>query len=140
VKVSVDEFPALLMSLVFPTPGILLNEQPEDKVLSGGIYSVELMPEFGKRLNKIKAKYKANTIGIVGIENKGREKEDDFGRMLSKIAHSYTVAELGSGNFEPFLVPAIRGVKPYCFPHYIGSAIGKERTPSVWAAFSGLLG
>jgi hypothetical protein len=126
VKVPVDEFPALLMSLVFPTPGILVNEQPEDKLLSGGIYSVELMPEFGERLNKIKTKYRANAIGIVGIETKGREKADDFGRMLSKIAHSYVVAELGSGNFEPFLVPAIRGMKPYYFPYYIGSAIGKE--------------
>jgi hypothetical protein len=126
VKLSIIEFPALLMSLVFPTPGILINDEPEDKLLTGGIYSVELLPGFGERLNKIKSKYKANTVSIVGVENKSHEKKDDFGRMLAKVAHSYAVAELGLGNFEPFLVPIIRGVKPYYLPYYIGSAIGKE--------------
>lgn len=31
----------------------------------------------------------------------------EFFRMLAKIAHAYTVAELGLGSFTPFLLPAI---------------------------------
>jgi hypothetical protein len=126
VKVPIEEFPAMLMSLVFPFPGILLNEKPEDKPLTGGVYSAELMEGFGDKLNKLKAKYRANSVGIMGVEPRGRGEEDDFGRMLAKIAHAYAAADLGCGNFHPFLVHAIRGVKPYYFPYFIGSGIGKE--------------
>jgi HNH endonuclease len=121
VKVPIDDFPALLMSLVFPFPGILLGQQPDDKPLSGGVYSAELMEGFGEKLNRIKAKYRANSVGIMGIEPTGRGAEDDYGRMLAKIAHSYAAAELGCGNFDPFLVHVIRGVKPYYLPYFIGS-------------------
>jgi hypothetical protein len=126
VKVPIEEFPALLMSLVFPFPGILLNQKPEDRPLTGGIYSAELMEGFGEKLNRIKSKYMANSVGIMGIEPSARGQQDDFGRMLAKIAHSYAVAELGCGNFHPFLVDAIRGVKPYYLPYFIGSGIGKS--------------
>jgi hypothetical protein len=129
VKVPIEEFPALLMSLVFPYPGILLGQRPEDKPLAGGVYSAELIEGFGEKLNKIKAKYRANSISIMGIEPKGREDQDDYGRMLAKIAHSYAAAELGCGNFEPFLVHVIQGVKPYCLPHFIGSPLGKNSPP-----------
>ena len=126
VKVPIEEFPALLMSLVFPFPGILLNQKPEDKPLTGGVYSAELMEGFGEKLNRIRAKYRANSIAIMGIEPGARGQQDDFGRMLAKIAHSYAVAELGCGNFHPFLVDVIRGVKPYYLPYFIGSGIGKS--------------
>jgi hypothetical protein len=125
VKVPIEEFPALLMSLVFPFPGILLNQQPEDKPLTGGIYSAELLEGFGEKLNRLKAKYRANSIGIMGIEPNARGQHDDYGRMLAKIAHSYAAAELGCGSFDPFLVNAIRGIRPYYLPHFIGSSIGK---------------
>jgi hypothetical protein len=126
VKVPIEEFPALLMSLVFPFPGILLNQKPEDKPLTGGIYSAELMEGFGEKLNRLRAKYRANSVGIVGIEPSARGHHDDFGRMLAKIAHSYAAAELGCGTFHPLLVNIIRGAKPYFLPHFIGSGIGKS--------------
>ena len=106
VKVPIEEFPALLMSLVFPFPGILLGQKPEDKPLTGGVYSAELVEGFGEKLNRVKAKYRANSIGIMGIEPRKRGEEDDYGRMLAKIGHSYATAELGCGNFHPFLVHA----------------------------------
>ena len=129
VKVPIEEFPALLMSLVYPFPGILLGQKPEDKLLTGGVYSAELIEGFGEKLNKLKAKHRANSIGIMGIEPRGRGEEDDYGRMLAKIAHSYAAAELGCGNFEPFLVHVIQGVKPYCLPYLIGSGVGKNAPP-----------
>jgi hypothetical protein len=121
VKVPIEEFPALLMSLIFPFPGILLGQNPEDKLLTGGVYSAELVEGFGEKLNRIRAKYRANSVGIVGIEPRGRGEADDYGRMLAKIAHSYAAAELGCGNFHPFLVHVILGVKPYHLPYFIGS-------------------
>jgi len=126
VKVPIEEFPALLMSLVFPFPGILLGQKPEDKPLTGGVYSAELVEGFGEKLNRVKAKYRANSIGIMGIEPRKRGEEDDYGRMLAKIGHSYATAELGCGNFHPFLVHAIRGVKPYCLLFFIGSGLEKD--------------
>jgi hypothetical protein len=126
IKVPIEEFPALLLSLVFPLPGILLNQKPEDRPLSGGVHSAEVMEGFGEKLNKIRAKYRASRIAIMGIEpTKRHGDEGDYGRMLAKIAHSYAVAELGWGNFRPFLVSIIRGSKPYYLPHFIGSALGK---------------
>jgi hypothetical protein len=125
VKFPIEEFPGLLMSIVFPLPGILINEKPEDRLLTGGIYSVELMPEFGERLNRIKEKYRASTISVVGVEKSARGNPDDFGRTLAKIAHSYAIAELGSGNFEPFLTHIVQGKRPYNLPYFIGSAMGR---------------
>ena len=49
VKVSADEFPALLLSLAFPMPTVLFNMPPDDLPLTGGIHSIELMPQFGER-------------------------------------------------------------------------------------------
>jgi HNH endonuclease len=126
VKVPIEEFPALLLSLVFPLPGILLNQTPEDKPLSGGVYSAELAEGFGEKLNRIRKKYRASRIAIMGIEpTKRHGDEGDFGRMLAKIAHAYAVAELGWGNFRPFLTNIIRGIRPYNLPYFIGSPLGK---------------
>jgi hypothetical protein len=130
VKVPIDEFPALLMSLVFPFPGILLGQKPEDKQLAGGVYSAELLEGFGEKLNRIRAKYRSNSVSVMGIEPRDRSQEDDYGRMLAKIGHSYAAAELGCGSFHPFLLHTVRGVKPYCLPHFIGSGIGRDTPPS----------
>jgi hypothetical protein len=60
------------MNLVFPFPGILLGAKPVDKPLTGGVYSAELIEGFGEKLNKLKAKHRANSIGIMGVEPRGR--------------------------------------------------------------------
>lgn len=126
IKVPVEEFPALLLSLVYPLPGILLNQAPEDKPLTGGIYSAEIMDGFGERLNRIRTKYRASRISIMGFDpTKRHGDEGDVGRMLAKIAHAYAVAELGFGNFKPLLTNIIRGIRPYNLPYFIGSAMGK---------------
>jgi HNH endonuclease len=44
VKVSAEEFPALLTSLTFSMPTVLFNLTPNELPLSGGIHSIELMP------------------------------------------------------------------------------------------------
>jgi hypothetical protein len=124
IKVKSDEFPALLMNMTFPLPTILFTETPNDAPLTFGIYSIELMPDFGERLNEIKAKYQASSVSIVGIDKSSRADHGDLGRMLAKIAHSYAVAELGGPHsFRPFLTHIIRGQKPYYLTHFIGSDV-----------------
>lgn len=123
VKVSVNEFPALLMNMVFPLPTILFNGTPEDSPLLFGIHSIELMPEFGEKLNAVKAKYGAASVSIVGVDKTNRVDHADLGRMLAKIAHGYAVAELGLHNFRPFLLHIIKEQKPYYLTHFIGSDI-----------------
>jgi HNH endonuclease len=123
VKVSADEFPALLISLAFPMPTALFDLPPDDLPLSGGIHSVEVMPQFGERLNEIKRKYRANSVSIVGVDNQHRKDAGDFGRMLAKIGHSYAVAELGPHGFKPVLTNIIRGQRPFFLTHYIGSQV-----------------
>jgi hypothetical protein len=125
IKVPAAEFPGLVMSLTFPPAGILFDLPKEEKPLTGGIHAIELLPGFGEKLNAIKAKYRSNSIGIVGVEKSARATEADFGRMLSKIAHSYVVAEFGLGNFRPLLNHIVRNHPPFYLTHFIGSALGK---------------
>ena len=51
----------------------------------------------------------------------------DFGRMLAKIGHSYAVAELGLGGFNPLLNHIVQGHRPFFLRHYIGSQIATTR-------------
>ena len=124
VKVPIEEFPALLMSLVFPFPGILLGQKPEDKPLTGGVYSAELVEGFGEKLNRVKAKYRANSIGTMGIEPRKRGEEDDYGtRCLPRLATHMQQLQLGCGNFHTVsCAPGVRIwlLKPYCHPIFIG--------------------
>jgi hypothetical protein len=129
VKVPAAEFPALMITIDFPPPAILTGGEPQDLPLSGGIHAVELAPEFGERLNAIRQKYRANKVGIVGVEKSARTDDGDLGRMLAKIAHSYAVAAAGE-TFKPLLAHIIRGRKPYFLPFYIGCQIVTQDQPS----------
>lgn len=121
VKVPVDEFPGLFVHLVYPLPGILLGSPVEDRPLVGGIHAIEVMPGFGRRLDAVRQKYKANKVSIVGVDKSNRTDKEDTGRMLAKIAHAYAVAELGPDAFTPSIGGIIRGDQPFNLPHYVGS-------------------
>ncbi len=121
VKVPVGEFPGLFVHLAYPLPGILLGAAIEDRLLTGGIHAIELMPGFGERLNDVREKYRANKVSIVGVDKSNRTDKEDTGRMLAKIAHAYAVAELGPDAFTPALVNIILGRRPFNLPHYVGS-------------------
>jgi len=82
-----------------------------------------LAPDFGERLNAIKRKYRTNKVGIVGVDKAHRMDNGDYGRMLAKIAHAYTVAALGENSFRPFLTNIVRGIQPLNLTHFIGSQI-----------------
>ena len=54
--VSTTEYPGLLLSFVFPLPTILLGIPPDYKSFSGGV-ALATLPEFGERLNALRARY-----------------------------------------------------------------------------------
>ena len=45
---------------------------------------------------------------------------DHLGKMLAKIAHAFATAELGYGNFRPFLLDVILNRPPLYISHYVG--------------------
>lgn len=112
------EYPGLLMSFVFPMPTILLGLPPDYRPFTGGI-SLAILPEFGERLNALRAKYGQN----VGFPTFGTA--ETVGRLLAKIAHCYAAAELGVDCFRPYLLGIIRNQDPMLLHHVVGSAAGK---------------
>lgn len=132
IKVSAAEFPALLVHLSFPPPTVLFGLPPDnDRPLLGSVHHIELLPQFGERLNAIKRKYHANKVEIIGMgASPTRQNYDDLGRTIAKTAHSYAVAIEGQDRFEPFLTNIILGSRPFNLSHYIGSAFGKPPPPT----------
>lgn len=125
VKVPSDEFPSLLVHLSFPPPTILFGLPPNDDPLAGSIHHIELMPEFGERLNAVKRKYRANKVEIIGMDASAeRMSYDDLGRTLAKIAYSYGVAIKGYRAFVPLVTHIILNKRPFNLNHFIGSAFG----------------
>ena len=112
-KIHQDEYPGILITFVNALPGILTGALPAEDY-SGGVATLTL-PGFGERLNKLKAKYRANKVSFepgVQIES--------LGKMLAKIAHAYAVAELGYGTFKPLLTNIILNQPPLYISQFVG--------------------
>ena len=116
--VPANEYPGIIVSLVFPMPTILLGIPPELSDFSGGGVNIALLPEYGERLNALRAKYGNEVKFLSGAS------AETIARFLAKIAHAYTIAEIGYGKFTPYLLGIIRGQDPRLMHHLIGSAMG----------------
>ncbi|KJC36494.1 hypothetical protein UP06_32820 [Bradyrhizobium sp. LTSP857] len=92
VKVHIDDYLYNLMLLDFEAPSILTGAE-EGTAVRNVLMSVH---EFD--WEKLAAKY-----GIFGNPITPRVDQEAFNRVLAKIAHAYTVAELGLDNFEAVL-------------------------------------
>lgn len=60
-------------------------------------------------------------LGVYSIMPEAKAHVAEFCQMLAKIAYSYAVAELGYGNFEPYLLPSILKAELSDCDSYIGS-------------------
>ena len=114
-NIPAAEYPGVLLSFSFPFPTILSGQPPTHKSFSGGV-ALGILPEFGDRLNRLRAKYGQNVSFLT------RGSADAMGRMLAKIAHAYAVAEIGFGRFRPYLLGIIRNHDPYLLHHFLGSS------------------
>lgn len=116
-KIHQDDYPGIVLTFVHEMPGILIGKEPAEDY-SGGI-SLQILPNFGERLNKLKAKFGAAKVEFIpGLHI------DNLGKMLAKIAHAYATAELGHGNFKPLLLDIILNRPP---PLFISQFVGGIR-------------
>jgi hypothetical protein len=113
VKVEAGELPGMLVMFTFDPPGLLLNQESDDTFT--GRISIAKLPGYDDSFNKLMATRRKRNLTFPAAEN-----ADDTGRLLAKIAHSYTAAELGLASFEPFLVPAILNQPPLNLTHFVG--------------------
>jgi hypothetical protein len=116
--VSTAEYPGLLMSFVFRLPTILLGIPPDYVSFSGGV-SLATLPEFGERLNALRAKY-GDTVSFPSFGS-----AEAVGRLLAKIGHAHAAAEISIDRFRPYLLGIIRNQDPLLLHHVVGSAPGK---------------
>jgi HNH endonuclease len=116
-NIPVAEYPGLITSFVFTLPTILLGIAPTGESFSGGV-SLGILPEFGERLNALRAKYGNK------VEFPTRGSAEAVGRLLAKIGHAYAAAEIGLDKFKPYLLGIIRNQDPYLLHHLVGSAAG----------------
>jgi HNH endonuclease len=108
-EVSIHILPGFIIMFHFRMPGALLN-MPPTVDLSGPIVLCATNPEFKNTLP-------ANTRLTKPFSAMA------FGRLLAKIAHSYTVAERGFGSFTALLPDIILGKGPLMLNSFVGSGI-----------------
>lgn len=114
VLVSLSDHPGAITTLTFKnTPGILRHNPLSEKDDWGNAdIAVWFAPNAIQNIGKIGGRVVVtNDLPV-----------SDFARFLAKIAHSYTVACLGIGNFKPFLTDAIISDNPKYLPHYVGGS------------------
>jgi hypothetical protein len=117
--VPAEEYPGLIVSFVFPMPTIFLGVPPDiQHDFAGGGVTVSTLPEFGDRLNALRAKY-GNDVKFVTAAG-----AETVARLLAKIGHAYAAAEIGYRRFRPYLLGIIRNQDPRLMHHLIGTAMG----------------
>jgi hypothetical protein len=105
----------MITTLTFDPPAILSDSEPVEKEFSGGV-AIAILPSFGPRLKQ----YLDQGWSVTLPPQQPGATARQLGRMLAKIAHSYAVAELGLGGFQPFLQPIILGTDTRHLAYYVG--------------------
>jgi len=101
---SPKEMPKIIYGWHLPLPGILRNALPSENV--DGDMIVRYSNELSKYMQPEGQRVKVGTFNIL-----------EFYRMIAKIAHAYTVAQIGINAFKPLVTDLI---------------LGKSKTPSFW--------
>jgi hypothetical protein len=112
-EIPLEAHPALLPMPIFSPPGILFNAAKTND-LPFVLQLINFVPDLDQRLAALGGAVRTRPFLI-----------EPFGRMLCKIAHAFAYAE-GRGEFDPYLNPIIRGVRPLYLSHYVGSSIINE--------------
>lgn len=132
--VSLSNHPITIMMPLLQAPGILVGRQPEDRF-------PDLRPEDIWSRAHTDAQTRAEHLSKVhAVPHIGVEQEiplGDFSKLLAKIAHSFTIAEMGYGTISTFLEPLIlcnKGEISIGTPYYIGCAYDKtgSQIESIW--------
>lgn len=115
-KIPLRDHPGALLMFAFGVPGIMLGLSHKPGFPGGRIVVTHILPDFAERTKR---------SGEAFINTKGFAAEP-FARMLAKIAHAFTVAKVGLGNFHPLLTNAVLGVEPMNLSSFIGTELFNE--------------
>ncbi|MGH8492483.1 MAG: HNH endonuclease [Moraxellaceae bacterium] len=111
IKVPISEVPGLYISPHLIIPGIMVGA-PALPFRVGHILKGFLDDKLEKLMRKLPS-------GATITRTTGDFNQEVFAAMLSKVAHTFTTAEVGHGNFKPVLLDIIDGnfANPF---HYVG--------------------
>ncbi len=117
--ISLEDHPPAIVLAMFEPPKILVGSSAEaGKMVMVGIQSYAA-PEFKEKLEKFgKDGFRFSPFEIGSLS-----------RTLAKIAHAYSVAELGTDGFEPLLPDLILGKSDH-LADYVGSGPLPEGQPA----------
>jgi HNH endonuclease len=106
-KVPAAKFPAICIGAFFPSPGILTGKEPTN------VLTIRpFMKRYGDEAEQLVKQY-GDGIRLQRID------WVSFCALLAKIAHGYTVSQIGLHAFTHFLPDLILG-KSDKWPHFIG--------------------
>jgi hypothetical protein len=124
-SVPLHEHPGALIVPILPYPTALTGALPVDRDIPLPTQAAirPMTPDLATRAQKI--------MDGRGIDLAKALKAIEFYRLLAKIAHAFTTAELGVGGFIPCLLSLIlRAQRPMFADHFVGSAFGDDpRSP-----------
>lgn len=123
IEASQDDRPVHLALLQYITPGILLGLKPraDDSPTGTGPSEIWLSLWWPKP-----GISNATYYGSSGHSIDAYVEWTRFSRMLAKIGHSYAVAQLGIGNFQPLLLDIINDRTPKFVGYLIGGSPVRE--------------
>jgi hypothetical protein len=128
IQVVQDRYPFLITFPYFSMPN-LLTESPSREIrgaVTNRLWIRGASPSYVFKDLLQKLTLELNACSIMP-ESKAHVEE--FCQMLAKIGYSFAVAELGYGNFKPFLIPHIINKDLSNCSDYIGS-LSKDESPS----------
>jgi hypothetical protein len=122
VKLEPKDYPGLLLTFEYKDlPGILQRRPMTEDF--HGILTWHHLPGFSQKIGRLARAYPIIESVSLGNQGDGRE----LARMLAKIAHAYSVAELGLSSFKPFLTNIILNRPPMYVGHYVGGLRHDEK-------------
>jgi hypothetical protein len=113
--IPVENYPVYYQAYKFPTPGLVASRINSEEIE----FATWCKLDTSKTSNAILADREGFSLGPCN--------PDSFCKMLAKIAHAYTVAELGNDRFLPFLSGYCRGVN-FDRLQFIGCVPGNDAT------------
>ena len=119
-QVLLENYPAMIMTMMFDTPAILWGLPPKDDIITGRV-CISKLPDFDENIRRHPQSTVTWKLGVDAVV---------LGRMLAKIAHAYTVAEIGLDKFKPFLNDVILDRSPHYISQFVGGEIGDIPPPS----------
>ncbi|UWU81171.1 HNH endonuclease [Bradyrhizobium huanghuaihaiense] len=130
VQIPIAEYPVHLLLPKFPLPQLMLPYPLRQSNLEMYFQFPQNHPAWTGPTPRMLSAPNGELFAVLqdsGISvPTGRTDPVRFGRMIAKIAHAFTVAELGDTNFQPLLTPTLVGAPETPIHWLVGGSV-KDR-------------